>query len=90
MKGKIKKFCFEYSRFILKSKVLYYSINISEAFLVGLIIAKPILNLNDIDAIIFIIVTVLLDPVGIYVAGGYYNIKKAFMKRHSITESDFL
>ena len=85
----IQKFFFEYNKFTLKSKFMYYSINISEAFLLSLLFAKPILNLDDKNALLFIGVFLFLAPVGILFVGGYNKIKAAFMKRHNLTESDF-
>lgn len=68
---------------------MYYSINISEAFLLSLLFAKPILNLDDKNVLLFIGVFIFLAPVGVLFAGGYKKIKAAFMKRHNLTESDF-
>jgi hypothetical protein len=84
----IKKFLFEYTKFTLKSKVIYYVVNTSEAFLITLILFKFIFSLNDTDALLIIGITTVLAPVGILFVGGYNKIKESFLKKHKLSEEE--
>jgi hypothetical protein len=84
-----RKFLFEYTKFTLKSKLIYYGVNTSESFIFSLIIFKLILNMNDTDVLLIAGIATVLTPAGIIFAGGYDKIKQAFMKKHKLNEEDF-
>ena len=86
----MKTFCFNYNKFTLRSKRIFYGTHMGESFVVALIIGLLFFNSNTIEFLSIVFIPVLLTPVGIAYVGGFTEIKKRFMKKHGLSEVDFL
>lgn len=83
-----KNFIYNYQKFILKSSLVYYVVNISISFLLALLIAF-IFRLGTKDTIFLIAIVCLMTPVGIFFVGGYSKIKQQFKEKHKLSDKDF-
>ena len=84
----MKTFCFNYNKFTLRSKTIFYGTHIGETFVCALIVGLIFFDKNTVDFLSFVFIPVLLTPVGIAFVGGFKEIKRRFMNKHGLSESD--
>lgn len=82
-------FLFEFNKFSLKSKTRFLLINLSESFIVAVIISRLFI-MNTTDTLLTILIGLLMTPLGIKFVGGFEYIKSRFIKRHNLKDEDFI
>lgn len=83
----MKNINFQYRKWILHSQCRYYLIQLSISFLLFSLMAS-IAKLDDKNSILFILIGLVMTPLGIMFAGGYKLIKKRFLLKYNLKDNE--